>query len=199
MTMSTLYPRCFWTGSLVAVCLVFSSLPAPAQTSASHSKSATSKVAKKRDRTRPATEANLPSGNDMSDLPLGVQDNLAEAKRLQEQYRREEAARRRAEAEARKQGLPWPPPEETNTEKLDTPPTVPSTVSQPAPPPEAETPPPPVAPPVEQQLTTPPSESQSRNSTPITPPTPPALPADGRTIIRTWPQVKKPTKPSLPQ
>ncbi|MGQ9895934.1 MAG: hypothetical protein ACUVR8_00005 [Acidobacteriota bacterium] len=178
----------FWTGSLFIACLIFSPLLAPAQGSTDHPKPPTAKTTKKRGKGKPATGETTSPVTDPTQLPLGVQDNLAEAKRLQEQYRREETARRRAEAEARKKGLPWPPPEEANPEKPSEPPSpVPETVSQPAPLPEEETPPP-TEPPVEQQPALEPG-SESSNSTPSTAPTVP--PAGGKTIIRTWPQGKK--------
>lgn len=202
--MSALYRQGFWTGSLFIACLVFSPLLTPAQESTRRPKLATPKAAQKRSKAKPTTPEDTPPVTNLAELPLGVQDNLAEAKRLQEQYRREEAARRRAEAEARKKGLPWPPPEETNPDNPEKPtsppPTTPQTVSQPAPPPEAETPPPPVEPPVEQPMTTPQPESQNGNGAQSTPNTaPPTPPADGKTIIRTWPQGKKATKPNPPQ
>ncbi len=206
--MSEPYHQRFRAGSLFIVCLICLPLLALAQEGAperaSRPKTVMSKAAKKRSQAKPATEENTSPATNSADLPLGVQDNLAEARRLQEQYRREEAARRRAEAEARKKGLPWPPPEETHPEQSPTPPpsTAPQTISQPAPPPEEETPPP-ATPPVEQQMTTPQPENQSGNgtpgATPASPPSPPpAPPADGKTIIRTW-QVNKPTKPKPPQ
>ncbi len=204
--MSAPYRQRFWTGSLFIACLVCSPLLVPAQEGASPPKPATPKATKKRGKAKPAAGESTSPVINPDDLPLGVQDNLTEARRLQEQYRREEAARRRAEAEARRKGLPWPPPEETNPEQPVTPPppTTPQMVSQPAPPPEEETPPPPTTPPVEQQMTMPQPESQSGNSTPgatpASPPSPPpAPPADGKTIIRTWPQGKKATKPNPPQ
>jgi hypothetical protein len=199
--MSAPYRQRFRTGSLFIACLVCSPLLVPAQEGATSPKPATPKAAKKRVKAKPTTEENTSPVTNPADLPLGVQDNLAEARRLQEQYRREEAARRRAEAEARKKGLPWPPPEETSPEQPATPsPSIaPQTVSQPAPPPEEETPPPPTTPPVEQQMTTPQPESQSGNGAQDAKPAPPALPAGGKTIIRTWPQVRKTTKPSPPQ
>ncbi len=203
--MSARHRQRLWTGSLFIACLVCSPLLVPAQEGtperASRPKTVMSKAAKKRSQAKPATEENTSPATNSADLPLGVQDNLAEARRLQEQYRREEAARRRAEAEARKKGLPWPPPEEISPEQPATPPppTAPQTVSQPAPPPEEETPPPPTTPPVEQQMTTPQPESQSGNGAQDAKPAPPALPAGGKTIIRTWPQVRKTTKPIPPQ
>ncbi len=197
--MSAPYRQRFWTGSLFIACLVCSPLLVPAQEGANPPKPATPKAAKKRGRAKPAAGESTSPVINPDDLPLGVQDNLAEARRLQEQYRREEAARRRAEAEARRKGLPWPPPEETNPEQPATPPpAAPQTVSQPAPPPEEETPPPPTTPPVEQQMTTPQPESQSGNGAQGATP-PPAPPAEGKTIIRTWPQGKKATKPNPPQ
>lgn len=185
---------------LLGASLVLSAMIGFAQEGTPAPKPAKVKPAKKRARTAPNADGSTPPPANLADLPLGVQDNLTEAKRLQERYRREEAARRRAEAEARRKGLPWPPPEETSPESLppapstpDTPPPPQPAVSQPAPPLEYN--PPPAAPPVETQATT--SQSGNNPQNPAGPP--PSPPADGRTVIRTWPLSKKPAKPMPPQ
>ncbi|MFQ3581070.1 MAG: hypothetical protein SNJ67_09155 [Chloracidobacterium sp.] len=187
----------FWASSLLSACLALSSTPGWAQTGAGTPKSVKSRPAKKPAKTPSSTAAETPTPINPNELPLGVQDNLAEAKRLQEQYQREAAARRRAEAEARKKGLPWPPPEEVNPEN-QSPPAAPASLpaSQPAPPPQ-DTSPPPADPPMESQTGTPRNTSTGENTQPVTEPPPP--PAGGKTIIRTWPQAKKPNQSKSPQ
>lgn len=180
--------RFFWAGGLLGACLMFSPVVGSAQEGAAGAKPVRAKAAKKRAKTTPTADDKPAPPSDAADLPLGVQENLTEAKRLQEQYRREEAARRRAEAEARRKGLPWPPPDEPAPETQ--PPQPP--VSQP--PPSEDNPPP--QPPVEPQATSP-QNNNARN--PAEPPQPPPPPADGKTVIRTWPASRKPAKPAPPQ
>ncbi|OYT70382.1 MAG: hypothetical protein CFK52_11245 [Chloracidobacterium sp. CP2_5A] len=182
----------FWMGGLLGACLALSPVAGLAQEGAPAPKGAKSKPAKKRPKATPNADGSAPPPANADDLPLGVQDNLAEAKRLEEQYQRKAAAQRRAEAEARRKGLLWPPPEEAAPE--DQPPTSPSpqlpqTVSQPAPP--LEYTPPPADPPAESQMAAPQSGNSAQDPT--------APPAGGKTVIRDWPKPKKPAKSSLPQ
>ncbi len=178
--------RLFWIGGVLGVGLSLLPLVGWAQEGAAVAKPGKGRVVRKRLPPRPNPDQPSSAPSD-ADLPLGVQESLGEVKRLQEQYRREAAARRRAEAEARRKGLPWLPPEESTLEEsLPELPTAPEQmVSQPMPPPAESQPPP--------------QNGNSNGNATGSQASPPPQPADGKTVIRTWPRPKKPASPNALQ